>query len=310
MSKKLILLDFFEEVSKLLKCKYSLLKAISLLETSTSSKSGKIKLARDVKTKLEEGFDFYSCICLAGYENQVEKYGWFLSSEKSDFHLEKILDYIVSSEKEKLEVKKNIISLCVYPIFVILASMILTFYLIKNKENFFAFQFFENKSEVNVLSGVYEAFGFLTVYSLGYFIGIYFLLRADFGKRLIFNLHFLFQQKYSLKNAFQLMIMSEKNSRNLYFLQSIQNQLGEGKDFFTIGKSLRIFSRKQMSFIEKTQWTKDISKVFSDYFNIEKKAEKEKMEKIQKYSEAIFIFGVGIYLLILIKNSILIFFTY
>ena len=43
MSKKLILLDFFEEVSKLLKCKYSLLKAISLLETSTSSKNGKIK---------------------------------------------------------------------------------------------------------------------------------------------------------------------------------------------------------------------------------------------------------------------------
>ena len=120
MSKKQILLDFFDELAKLLKCKYSLLKAISLLENSTSSKSGKIKLAKDVKTKLEEGFDFYSSICLAGYEKEAEKYGCFLLSEKSEFHLEKILVYIVSTEKEKLDFRKNLISLCVYPIFVLL----------------------------------------------------------------------------------------------------------------------------------------------------------------------------------------------
>ena len=310
MSKKQILLDFFDELAKLLKCKYSLLKAISLLENSTSSKSVKIKLAKDVKTKLEEGFDFYSCICLAGYEKEAEKYGCFLSSEKSEFHLEKILVYIVSTEKEKLDFRKNLISLCVYPIFVILSSMILTFYLIKNKEEFFAFQFFENKNEANILSGIYKAFGFLSFYSLGYFAAVYYMLRVNFGKCLIFNLYFLTQQKYSLKNAFQLMILSEKKTRNLFLLQSIQNQLGEGRDFFSIGMSLKIFSKKQKAFIEKTQWIKDMSQVFADYFQIEKKAEKERIGKIQKYSEGIFIFGVGIYLLILIKNSILTFLNY
>ena len=62
--------------------------------------------------------------------------------------------------------------------------------------------------------------------------------------------------------------------------------------------------------MEKTQWIKDFREVFEEYFFIEKNVEKQRLETVQKYSEGILILGIGIYLLILIKNTFLVFLTF
>ena len=62
--------------------------------------------------------------------------------------------------------------------------------------------------------------------------------------------------------------------------------------------------------MEKTQWIRELRDVFEEYFLIEKNREKQRLEIIQKYSEGILILGIGIYLLILIKKTFLVFLTF
>ena len=310
MSKKKELYNFFSEIKCLMKCKYSLQKSISLIENSSLNNSKKSLMAKKIKRKLEEGYDFYNALCFSGFEKEIENYKTLLSSEEKDYQLQKNLDYIVETEKQNQDLKSNLLSVFVYPGFIILCSCLLTFYLVMKKEKFFAFSLAKNKNYENITEGVFIAFGFLLSYCFAFFLFISNFLKINFQKKLLFSLHFLLQQNYTLKDALQILIISERKSKNLFFLGKMQNLLEEGWDFFSCIKELKIFSKKQLSFMEKTQWIRELRDVFEEYFLIEKNREKQRLEIIQKYSEGILILGIGIYLLILIKNTFLVFLTF
>ena len=76
------------------------------------------------------------------------------------------------------------------------------------------------------------------------------------------------------------------------------------------GKKVKGIGKKQLELLEKTRWTKNYLEVFQDYYNFEKSKETKRIENIQKYSESFLIFGVGLYLLILLKNTVLPFLTF
>lgn len=310
MSKKKELYKFFSEIQNLMKWKYSLQKSISLLENSGLKNSKKTLLAKKIKRKLEEGYDFYNALCSCGFEKEIENYKTLISSEEKDFQLQKNLEYIVETEKQNQNFQRNLLSVFVYPAFIVFCSCLLTFYLITNKEKFFAFTLLKHENYENITRGVFMAFGFLMSYCITFFLFVYNFLKTTFPKKLLFALYFLLQQNYTLRDALQILIISERKSKNLFFLGKMQNLLEEGSDFFNCLKQLKIFSKKQLNFMEKTQWIKDFREVFEEYFFIEKNVEKQRLETVQKYSEGILILGIGIYLLILIKNTFLVFLTF
>lgn len=84
----------------------------------------------------------------------------------------------------------------------------------------------------------------------------------------------------------------------------------EGEEFFLILKNIKGIGKTQLDILEKTRWTKNYLEVFQDYYNFEKSKETKRIENIQKYSESFLIFGVGLYLLILLKNTVLPFLTF
>ena len=118
------------------------------------------------------------------------------------------------------------------------------------------------------------------------------------------------EQDFTLFDSIKIILVGEKKQKNLCLIQKIIKQLEEGEEIFQTFKNMRIFDKSQLEILEKSKWNKNYKEIFADYFNLEKIKEKKKVEKIQKYSESLLLFGLGIFLVILIQNTILPFLTF
>lgn len=308
MNKKRILVKIFSELSSLLKCKYSLIESLVYLEKSKSHGKTLCKYVGKIKENLGFGFDIYSAFELSGFEKEIYKYKNFIKHQEMDFQLQKNLEYIVANENQKKEIKDNLSSICVYPLFIFLASIILAFYLLDNKENFMLISLADKTVDLDV--GIYKAIGFLLIYSFCFLLLIYVLLKENFQKNFFYSIHFLLEQDFTLFDSIKIILVGEKKQKNLCLIQKIIKQLEEGEEIFQTFKNMRIFDKSQLEILEKSKWNKNYKEIFADYFNLEKIKEKKKVEKIQKYSESLLLFGLGIFLVILIQNTILPFLTF
>lgn len=313
MNKKNVILVIFKELSDLLKCKYPLIKSLKIMEKSCIKGRCFSKSIKKIKSNLESGFDLVTSFSLAGFEKEIFRYKDFLGNQEKDSQLQKNLEYIVNSEKQKKEIKNCIFSMSLYPLFIIIASMILSIVLIKNKSLFMIsmdFGFLGNEKNLSLEKGVLKAFGILLAYGLCFFAWIYFFLREGFSKKFLFSIYFLLNQNYSLFDCIQIIRLGEKSERKILWFGKLINQLEEGNDFFTILKNQRIFNKVQLNFLEKTSWNDNSREIFEEYFIYEKNKEKKRINDVQKYSESLMIFGIGLYLVVLLQNNILPFFTF
>ena len=313
MNKKQEIIKIFSDLSSFLKYKYSLMESLSLIENSYTRENSLRKGVSKIKKNLESGFDFYSALELAGFENQIEEYKNVLISQENNSQLQKNLEYIVFSNTQKNQVKKNLFSVSLYPIFVVVFSFILSILLLKNKDNFFTlsqdFCFGNSNVSLNLEGGIIKAFVFLFAYSIGFFSWIYFLLFESFFKKYLISLHFLIRQNYSVFEATKLMLLGEKSRKRIFILSTIIKKLKEGEEFFLILKNIKGIGKQQLGILEKSRWTKNYLEVFQEYYNFEKNKEEKRIANIQRYSENFLILGVGLYLMILLKNTILPFIT-
>lgn len=314
MNKKQEIIRIFSDLSSFLKYKYSLMESLSLIEKSCTRGKDLRKAVSKIKKNLESGFDFYGALELAGFEKQIEEYKNVLTSQENNSQLQKNLEYIVFSDTQKNQVKKNLFSISLYPIFIVVFSLVLSVLLLKNKDSFFTlnqeFGFGTENKNLQLEVGIIKAFGFLLFYSLGFFSWICFLISEPFSKRFLISLHFLINQNYSVFEATQLMLLREKSRKRIFILSTIIKKMKEGEEFFLILKNIKGIGKTQLDILEKTRWTKNYLEVFQDYYNFEKSKETKRIENIQKYSESFLIFGVGLYLLILLKNTVLPFLTF
>ena len=105
------------------------------------------------------------------------------------------------------------------------------------------------------------------------------------------------------------MILGEKSRKRIFILSTIIKKLKEGEEFFFILKNIKGIGKHQLGILEKSRWTKNYLEVFQEYYNFEKNKEEKRIANIQRYSENFLILGVGLYLMILLKNTILPFIT-
>lgn len=308
MCKKNILIKIFEELNSMLKCKYSIMDCLCYLENSKSIGRNVGKYIKKIKENLEYGFDIYEAFELSGFENEIYQYKNFLKHQEIDSQLQKNLEYIVENENQNKEVKNSLLSVCIYPIFILILSVFLVIFLLKNKENFVSLTM--GNKNLNLESGFLNALRFLFLFSICFLLWIYGLLKESFQKRFLYSIYFLLEQDYSLFDSIKIILLGEKKQKNLCLLQKIIKKLEEGEEIFQIFRKTGVFNRNQLEILEKTKWNKNYKEIFTDYFRIEKRKEKKNIERIQKYSESLLLFGIGFFLITLIQNTILPFLTF
>jgi type II secretory pathway component PulF len=168
----------------------------------------------------------------------------------------------------------------------------------------------ENSKSVFLEKGIFQALSFLSFYCGIYLFWIFRVFKGDFSKKVMITIHFFLQQNFTMQDCLKILILSEKSEKRLAVLEEILRELKSGKEFFSIVKKNKMFSKFQLSVLEKTKWNKDYKKIFFDYYNLEKRREKKRVDNIQRYSEVVMIFGVGIFFLILLRKTILPFLTF
>lgn len=310
MSKKELLIRLFSGMKEILEYGYSLIECFSILEESNTERKKIKRMAQKIKEKLVEGYELFNAFEACGFSKEITEYKSFFSLAENKNQLMKNLEYVIFCENQKNQVKKCLLLVSIYPLCVVLASLALSYFLISNKKLFFSFVLMENSESVFLERGILQALGFLSFYCGTYLLWVFRSFKGDFGKKVMLAMYFFLQQNFTIQDCLKIMILSEKSEKRLVTLEEILRELKSGKDFFSIVKKNKMFSKVQLSVLEKTKWNKDYKKIFFDYYNLEKRNDKKRVDNIQKYSEVVMIFGVGIFFLILLKKTILPFFTF
>lgn len=300
-------ISFCESMCNLLNSGYSLQSSVQIISTMKSLNCNVRNGAKEIYRGLEKGNCFSSSLSENKFLKFKSKYISIFSTVENTGKISETFNLVLNLLKESKETNSRLLQMLVYPIFVIMLCLIISFFVFFNKEKIsLLFSFSGNIFNLNeiLFYSIFRANAFLFFVFICFIVLWNKITRFGVMKTLFTILEYMASEKQDILIAFELCRNNFTDFKFKKKLTECIKNINEGK---SLSESFSVFGNEISSYLEYSEYTANVSDSIILAKKMLENQHKNKSELFIRTLEPASMATIAIYLVLLFGNFFLYF---
>ncbi len=289
-------LQFIQILSLYINANVSIKNALQIVGGMTTVNTGIRKAAKEIYGKMEEGISLSSAIKSCENIQFPETFSSFFEIAQETGKITETVNFLENVEAEKNDNKNELLTISLYPVFVLILALVLSVFLYKYSYMFSLSA--EISKSVFIESSLFLIFSTLICF---------FVIKEIFADGIMLNLinalFFLISSGTDIKTSLEITMSFAQEKRSLE--KRIIHAIDEIENGKNMAEAVSFLSKNNKYIFEIENTCGNLSRSLKNILQIETQKRSRKIKRAKALCEPVMILIVSIYILIIAKGLIM-----